>query len=642
MKIVQMAGTTNRSHNSSSSSSDPIWATDVELLPSEECLPIIGSCQVTSILQNLDSTHNDQNLQNMDLIILNPSDYKLPLEAPLNLHTSSYIVLKDSSVTLEACSNANSTTQQHEKQSNNTKNYTMEDPKNLEPTDLSLNIADTSNSSNTSSNLISPNPKHYDKESFEDMLYFVCNLCPFLCTKETQITEHLESVHKNKTVSKLVQMKCPACANIFYHRASLKSHLLHDHCVANNDLNLIVQAVMFYSNKENKKEENKKLNNDAKALKNKDKVVVEKTAGKAVESNSSKNNVTQCKSQNKDVIDLIKPVNSDSIETLPGSSTQQINELETVVANPEPVPEKIPLPQVDITTNNSEELITNLMKKSDALVKYMNSQKCPFAFCKVLMSDSKKMDYHIESHCYEGFKCVECQEIFMSWKTLMTHLWRSHKVDMELFGCDKCDYKTPSLSKLNTVHKLIHSNVKAFQCDICEKMFKNQKQVRNHRRIHRQNVVKETETCELCPRTFTDKRSLRSHMDSVHKKLKPFLCNYCDYKGSCKTSLKMHIRCHTGEKPFSCDQCEYVTADHNSLRRHKLRHTGHKPYKCSYCSYACIQSSTYKVHLKTKHPGLEKDHMFSCSLCQFRTVNKELFNSHSHSVSLQEQKVVGS
>lgn len=667
--------------------SDPIWASNVELLPSEECLPVIGSCQVSSILQNLDTT-NDHNLQSMDLIILHGNDYKIPLDAPLNLQTNNYIVLKDS-IPLDTCNSSPG----NESSSNGSfrhtpqkcpeklfdkhpcsaaedsglKNYSLpsekhrEEPKNLEPTDLSLNITETSNSSNTSS----ISPKHYDKESFEDMLYFVCNLCPFLCTKEAKITEHLESIHKNKTISKLVQLKCPACANIFYHRASLKSHLLHDHCVANADLNLIVQAVVFYSNKENKKETDTKSDENTKNdIKTQNETKSNSYNGKNLEikylstsSNSvgptnSTNNISECttgiisKVKAKDITNLVKPipklVTSKLVDLDSSSETSENFDLQNhaenqsaPVQNIMPLSQKIPLPQVDISPNNSEKLITNLMKKTEHTVKYY-SQKCVFSNCKVLLTDSKKMDYHIECHWNEGLRCLECQEKFMLWKPLTSHLWRLHKIDMELYSCDKCDYKTNSLSNLNTIHKLIHSTIKAFQCDICQKSFKNQKQLRNHKRIHRQDVQKEVTICELCSKSFRDRTRLKSHMDSVHKKLKPYLCNYCGYKGSCRASLRMHIRSHTGEKPFSCDQCQYTTSDHNSLRRHKLRHTGQKPYKCSYCPYACIQSSTYKVHLKTKHPGLEKDLMFTCFICQYRTVNKDMYNSHM--VTIHKQK----
>lgn len=87
-----------------------------------------------------------------------------------------------------------------------------------------------------------------------------------------------------------------------------------------------------------------------------------------------------------------------------------------------------------------------------------------------------------------------------------------------------------------------------------------------------------------------------------------------------------------GEKPFECDACDYTTADHNSLRRHKLRHSGEKPYKCAHCDYSCIQSSTYKVHLKTKHPGLEKNFVFVCCECQFRSVSKDVYMLHLASI----------
>ncbi|KAH7984702.1 hypothetical protein HPB52_023531 [Rhipicephalus sanguineus] len=97
------------------------------------------------------------------------------------------------------------------------------------------------------------------------------------------------------------------------------------------------------------------------------------------------------------------------------------------------------------------------------------------------------------------------------------------------------------------------------------------------------------EACSECGRCFRVRRLLQLHRDSVHRKLRPFLCSYCGHRASSQSSLKMHLRQHTGEKPFACNLCEYRTGDHNSLRRHKMRHSGTKPYKCPHCPYACIQ-----------------------------------------------------
>ncbi|KAJ8931249.1 hypothetical protein NQ314_015868 [Rhamnusium bicolor] len=74
---------------------DPIWTNNVELLTHEECLPVIGSCQVSSILQNLGTNDQEVIPQNMDLIILPTSDLKLPIiENTFNLQ-SNYIILKE-------------------------------------------------------------------------------------------------------------------------------------------------------------------------------------------------------------------------------------------------------------------------------------------------------------------------------------------------------------------------------------------------------------------------------------------------------------------------------------------------------------------------------------------------------------------
>ncbi|KAG5899864.1 hypothetical protein JTB14_012331 [Gonioctena quinquepunctata] len=508
------------------STGDPVWTQSVELLSQEtECLPIMGSCQVSSILQNLDPTGSEGNNQSLDLIILPPSDFKIPaLENSYSLQNN-YIILKESSATK------------------------IEKPKAVDSTKK--------------------------KDNYEDMLYFVCNLCPFLCTKDTKITEHLENAHKNKTIIKLPELKCPACPNIFNHKMSLRSHLIHDHGVGNSDLSQIIQAVIYYSHKAKLKEKEAKLKVSVKDP---------EIGKKAVDSNSDSS------------------LGPDNFET------ENVNE--NIHKTPEP---------------------KDAAKQPDSTAKYLDvrrTSKCDILYCKVRLQDPEKMAYHSASHSDEGFKCKECGEKSFAWKNLTSHLWRLHKIDMELFSCDKCEYKTYSLAKLNNVHKLIHSDVKGFSCNVCNKAFKNNKQLRNHKLTHRDKIQRPEHPCEDCCRIFSDRRQLKIHRDVVHKKLRPFLCSFCGYKGSSRSSLKMHIRQHTGEKPFSCPSCSYTTSDHNSLRRHKLRHTGHKPYKCSYCSYACIQSSTYKTHIKTKHPGMEKDLMFTCHECQFRSVNKDMYISH--------------
>lgn len=54
--------------------------------------------------------------------------------------------------------------------------------------------------------------------------------------------------------------------------------------------------------------------------------------------------------------------------------------------------------------------------------------------------------------------------------------------------------------------------------------------------------------------------------------------------------------------------------------------TGFRPYKCPHCSYTAIQSSSYKNHLKSRHPLLSG--LFTCDLCPFKTVKNESYIQH--------------
>ncbi|KAK6629138.1 hypothetical protein RUM43_002955 [Polyplax serrata] len=256
--------------------------------------------------------------------------------------------------------------------------------------------------------------------------------------------------------------------------------------------------------------------------------------------------------------------------------------------------------------------------------------RCDINGCKVRLQSEKNIQYH--RRCHEGtlYNCPECCKDCSTWVSLSSHLWQAHKIDMELYKCDQCPYKTPSYSRLTNIHRGIHGKARPFLCDICGKGFKTVKQMRNHKNIHKAKMVRMSVChCEICGRTVADKRQLELHINNTHKKKKPYLCYMCGYASAVKHSLVVHMRRHTGEKPYQCEKCEYKTADHNALRRHKMKHSGVRNYKCSHCSYTCIQASTYKVHIKTKHPGLEADIIFSCGQCNFQTLNRGSYLSHT-------------
>ncbi|KAF6031324.1 hypothetical protein EB796_010368 [Bugula neritina] len=251
-----------------------------------------------------------------------------------------------------------------------------------------------------------------------------------------------------------------------------------------------------------------------------------------------------------------------------------------------------------------------------------------------------------DGECKEG-----AQFKTLVWVEFKQHAWKEHSIDLGMLACDQCDYRATVKSKL-LIHQQTHGSEKPFVCEICQKGFKQQAQLKNHSLVHVAGVdVKEKESmsgrhwfvqvaCGICKRTFANQKSLQCHIEAVHEKLKPFTCKFCGHKAARKAMMQLHMRTHTGEKPFKCDQCDYVTGDHNSMRRHRMRHSGDKPYKCPHCAYACIQAVSLKLHLKSKHPA--SDRCFSCPKCPYRTVNKTLFGNHlrDHEIGLIDESLL--
>ncbi|XP_037102850.1 uncharacterized protein LOC119120237 isoform X2 [Syngnathus acus] len=191
--------------------------------------------------------------------------------------------------------------------------------------------------------------------------------------------------------------------------------------------------------------------------------------------------------------------------------------------------------------------------------------------------------------------------------------------------CEECGRVLSSGAALES-HLSLHTGHRPFCCTHCGKSFPDAKGLKRHGIVHRNGRL---HICQQCGKGFVYGFGLNKHLQMVHGKHKPFVCQLCNKAFFTKRDVEIHIRTHTGEKPFHCHLCEkrFVRSvelnahlrwhsgekrhwcpycgkgffDQNNLKRHKYIHTGEKPHSCPYCPKHFTQSGHLKKHVKNVH-----------------------------------------
>ncbi|XP_061669468.1 mucin-17-like isoform X2 [Syngnathoides biaculeatus] len=191
--------------------------------------------------------------------------------------------------------------------------------------------------------------------------------------------------------------------------------------------------------------------------------------------------------------------------------------------------------------------------------------------------------------------------------------------------CKDCGRVLSSSCALES-HVSLHTGHRPYSCTLCRKSFPDAKGLNRHGRVHRNG---RSHICQKCGKGFVYGFGLTKHLQMVHGKIKPFVCQICTKAFFTKRDVETHIRSHTGERPFHCHLCEkkffrsvelnthlrwhrgekrhwcpYCGKgffDQNNLKRHKYIHTGEKPHSCPHCPKHFTQSGHLKKHVKNVH-----------------------------------------
>ena len=207
---------------------------------------------------------------------------------------------------------------------------------------------------------------------------------------------------------------------------------------------------------------------------------------------------------------------------------------------------------------------------------------------------------HSEEHVVDlPYTCDTCHKQFTQFDRLKTHL-AAHS-DERRYSCPECGnrYKTPGhLATHRTIHRVPEQ-----MCSICAKCFTTTSKLKSH--IDRVHKKLRPCKCDRCERSFSDKGKLKGHIKRMHENNRPWVCESCGKRFKVKDDLIVHTKLHQ-EKKFACDECDYRCARAEYLKKHRRTHTGEKPYHCEACEMRFSNRTSLVLHQKKVHGGVLK------------------------------------
>ncbi|XP_067121689.1 zinc finger protein 728-like [Centruroides vittatus] len=237
--------------------------------------------------------------------------------------------------------------------------------------------------------------------------------------------------------------------------------------------------------------------------------------------------------------------------------------------------------------------------------------------------------FHRETHSEDSsFQCEICNRYFRQKSHLSQHkLYHSNE---KLHKCQFCEESFTKRKDLMQ-HANCHSEEREYKCKICEEGFKKKSHLLIHRRSH---FVGKLYNCDICKKTFKHLSNLNCHK-RCHSEERPFECEICQQSFKSSLNLTYHKLRHSLERPFECEFCGKRFKGKMHLMRHKSSHSVFKPFQCNICNKKFTSGSNLVTH-QIAHSN---ERPFQCELCKKRFKQKLHLIRHQKSHSNEKSRL---
>ncbi|XP_062516062.1 uncharacterized protein LOC134191464 isoform X2 [Corticium candelabrum] len=131
-----------------------------------------------------------------------------------------------------------------------------------------------------------------------------------------------------------------------------------------------------------------------------------------------------------------------------------------------------------------------------------------------------------------------------------------------------------------------------YECDICQKRFRDAMRLRRHTIVH---TADRPYPCRLCDRKFRSINNLQQHV-LLHSGEKRYSCHYCGKRFAQHPGLSGHLRTH--RKKFPCDKCDKGFHKRQALEKHIRSHDLSRKYRCPFCDLRYDSQRKLMEHVK--------------------------------------------